>query len=353
MPENNTQHQAGDIHGPFPLGRFWCSKWGLLLLVLLVCGTIYAVRPKWQETQGLIFGTEYHIKYKYHHNLQADIDSTLKSVDTSLSLFNKNSTLSRINNGETNQGDSLFVEVFKKAEEISQITNGAFDITVAPLVNAWGFGFKQGHVLTQQEVDSLRQYIGYEKVRLDGDKIIKSQPQIMLDCGAIAKGYGVDRVAKMLRSKGIDNFLVEIGGEVVANGHNSEGKEWSVGIQKPIDDKDNSSTELQSVLSISNVAIATSGNYRNYYMRDGRKYAHTIDPRNGFPVQHSLLSATVFALDCATADAYATAFMVLGIEEAKNILAKHPELRAYFIYDNGKNLEVWQSEGLHIENLSE
>lgn len=353
MENTEEKKTSNDIRGLFPIGRFWCSKWGLLLLVLLVCGTIYAVRPKWQETQGMIFGTEYHIKYRYNKNLQADIDNTLRQVDNSLSLFNKNSTLSRINNGQTDQGDSLFLEVFAKAEQVSHVTKGAFDITVAPLVNAWGFGFKQGHVLSEQEVDSLRQYIGFAKVSLEGKKVCKVMPQVMLDCGAIAKGYGVDRVAKMLREKGIDNFLVEIGGEVVARGKNAEGKDWSIGIQKPVDGESGAEGGLQGVMSVSDIAVATSGNYRNFYMKDGRKYAHTIDPRTGYPVQHSILSATVIAEDCATADAYATAFMVLGLDEAKQVLAKQPQLRAYLIYDDGGTLRVWQSKGLHIENAED
>ncbi len=347
--KNKRAPQPTDVRGLFPIGRFWRGKWGLLLLVLLVVGTVYAVRPTWQENDGTIFGTAYHIKYKYHGNLQADIERTLLQVDNSLSLFNKTSTLSRINAGQTDEADSLFAEVFRKAQQVSTATGGAFDITVAPLVNAWGFGFKQGHVVNQSEIDSLRHFVGYEKVTLSGLSVRKADPRVMLDCGAIAKGYGVDCVARLLRSKGVKQFMVEIGGEVVVSGHNAEGKPWSIGIQRPTDDADAAGDTLQGVLQLTDAAMATSGNYRNYYVRDGRRYAHTIDPRTGRPVQHSLLSATVLASDCATADAYATAFMVLGLEQARQLLARHAELKAYLIYDDGDTLRTWQSAGLDVK----
>lgn len=349
MESPTSDKSSQNIGGLFPFGRFWCGKWGLLLLIVLICGTVYAVRPKWQENQGAVFGTMYHIKYKYHHDLQADIDSTLKQVDFSLSLFNKASTLSRINDGRTNEADSLFIEVFRKAEQVSRATDGAFDITVAPLVNAWGFGFKQGHDVTQQEIDSLCRFVGFEKVTLEGNTVKKSSPQVTVDCGAIAKGYGVDRVARMLKSKGVEHFIVEIGGEVVTCGHNAEKKPWSVGIQKPIGDDGAADGDLQGVLRLTDRAVATSGNYRNFYVRNGRRYAHTIDPRTGRPVQHSLLSATVLAPDCATADAYATAFMVLGVEKAQQVLSQQKQLQAVLVYEEAGKLKVWQSEGLKIE----
>ena len=218
---------------------------------------------------------------------------------------------------------------------MSEATEGAFDVTVMPLVNAWGFGFKKGTFPTDTQVDSLRRIVGFHHITLTTDSLLKKDNAgVMIDCGAIAKGYGVDRVAKVLRDHGVRNYMVEIGGEVVTKGRNPEThKSWQIGISKPVDNANESgSGELQTVLSLENSALATSGNYRNYYERGGRKYAHTIDPRTGRPVQHSLLSATVLAPDCATADAYATAFMVLGLDGAKKVLSAHKELHAYLIY---------------------
>jgi thiamine biosynthesis lipoprotein len=184
--------------------------------------------------------------------------------------------------------------------------------------------------------------------------IIKDDPRIMLDCSAIAKGFGSDMVAGMLRSKCINDFMVEIGGEIVVSGRNPKGKLWNIGISKPVDDSLSVSSELQTVIPITDIAMATSGNYRNYYEKDGKKYAHTIDPHTGHPVQHSILSSTVLAQDCATADAYATAFMVLGMDEAKKVLARHPELMAFFIYsDKDGEMKEWMTEGMEkmiIEN---
>lgn len=218
---------------------------------------------------------------------------------------------------------------------------------MAPLVNAWGFGFKNDTKPTAAAIDSLKQIIGYKKVKLTGNHIVKSDKRIMLDCSAIAKGYGSDVVASFLRSKGIENFMVEIGGEIVTRGINEKRLPWKIGVTKPVDDSLNTNQEIQTILNVTNKAMATSGNYRNFYYKDGKKYAHTIDPATGYPVQHSILSATVLADNCATADAYATAFMVMGIDKAKAILEKHPKLMAYFIYsDKNGNNAVWYSPSL-------
>jgi thiamine biosynthesis lipoprotein len=226
----------------------------------------------------------------------------------------------------------MFREVYLLAQKVNQDTDGAFDISVAPLVNAWGFGFKHQQMPTPEQVDSL----------------LKIRDQ--MDFSAIAKGFGCDVVARFLSSKGIRNYMVEIGGEVVVSGTNPQGKPWQIGVTKPVDDTLNVEGELQTVLALTDKALATSGNYRNFYYQGGRKVAHTIDPRTGYPVQHSLLSATVLADDCATADAYATSFMVLGLDSARMVLDRHPELMAYLIYsDSLGELRVWHSEQLKIE----
>lgn len=315
---------------------------GASFLLLLIIGTVWIVRFRGTATlrmaEGPIFGTTYHIKYEANESLDSAILAELKRVDASLSVFNSLSTISKINAGKSNRVDFMLYEVLQKAQKISEATHGAFDVTVMPLVNAWGFGFKKGQFPTDAQVDSLRSLVGFHHITLTSDSLLKKDNSaVMIDCGAIAKGYGVDRVAKVLRDHGVRNYMVEIGGEVVTKGRNPEThQKWQIGISKPVYDTHATGGEVQTILSLENSALATSGNYHNYYERNGRKYAHTIDPRTGRPVQHSLLSATVLAPDCATADAYATAFMVLGVEGATQVLKAHKELRAYLIYADEK-----------------
>lgn len=347
--------------------------WGWPLLILLIVGTVYIFRTQnagkenamghpWsyaekQTSEGAVFGTVYHITYQSEMDLQQGIDSVLQAVDNSLSPFNEHSVITAINNNVDMSVDQMFTEVFRLSLEVAATTGGAFDITVAPLVNLWGFGFKNMDKVSDEKVDSLLEYVGLDKVRLVGEKddtarvcrykIQKDKPQTMLDCSAIAKGYGVDAVGKYLEDNGITNYMVEIGGEIRVRGVNPQGNLWRIGINKPDDDLKGVSTEIEEVLQVTQLSMATSGNYRNFYEKDGKRYAHTIDPRTGFPVQHSLLSSTVLAQDCAKADAYATAFMVLGMDEAKKVLAKHTELMAFFIYtDKDGNTREWYSEGL-------
>ena len=325
--------------------------WQIPFLLLLIFGSIYVIRQQqntpYQRDEGFIFGTIYHITYQSDVNYQKEIEAELQKVDNSLSPFNKTSIISRINRNEDVKVDNLFAEVFQLAEKISKETDGAFDITVAPMVNAWGFGFKTGNPPTKQTVDSLRAIVGFQKVTLEEEHVKKQNPHIMLDCSAIAKGYGSDIVARFLKKKGIQNFMVEIGGEIVVNGNSEKQVPWRVGINKPTDDSLNTSQELQDVINVTDIAMATSGNYRNFYYKNGKKYAHTIDPKTGYPVQHNILSATVLAKNCATADAYATSFMVMGLDGAKNVLEKHPELDAYLIYSDEKgNNRIWYSPEL-------
>lgn len=328
------------------------SKKKLLLqsafLAFLIIGTVIIVRQQrstpYQKDTGFIFGTVYNITYQYDKSLKADIEAELKKVDGSLSPFNKHSIITKINRNEDVTVDKMFADVFNLAQQISTETDGAFDITVAPLVNAWGFGFKNDTQPTRHAIDSLKQLTGYMKVSLDGMKVSKKDPRMMLDCSAIAKGYACDVVAEYLRRRGIENFMVEIGGEIVTQGINEKRLPWKIGVTKPVDDSLNTNQELQTVLNVTNKAMATSGNYRNFYYKNGKKYAHTIDPVTGYPVQHNILSATVIADNCATADAYATAFMVMGLDKAKAVLGRHPELMAYFIYsDKNGNNAVWFS----------
>lgn len=325
-----------------------------LALPLVVIAIIIAIAvmmghkdEPYQRNSGFIFGTSYNITYQCAEDHKADIEMALAEVDASLSPFNDSSVITHVNRNEDVVLDRLFLDVFRLAQKINEDTDGAFDITVAPLVNAWGFGFKNGVNPDEKAIDSLRQVVGFRKVRLEDGKIMKADPRVMLDCSAIAKGYGVDVVANLLRKIGIKNFMVEIGGEVVTSGVNPDRHPWRIGVTKPTDDSLSVNNELQTVINVTDKAMATSGNYRNFYYKGGRKYAHTIDPKTGYPVQHSILSATVITDDCATADAYATSFMVLGMEKAKKILERHPEMMAYFIYndESGQN-QVWFSPSL-------
>ena len=326
--------------------------WQLPFLVLLIVGSIFIIRQQsimpYRHTEDFIFGTTYQVTYQYDVDLRDSIKSQLLKVDQSLSPFNENSVISAINYNQSAKPDEMFLDVFRQAMKISRETNGTFDITVAPLVNAWGFGFKKGELPTPRQVDSLKAIVGYQKLSLVDGMIHKADPRMMIDCSAIAKGYGVDVVAKYLRSRGVENFMIEIGGEIVTQGVNPSKHPWRIGVTKPTEDTLNiGGRELQTTLKVNNVAMATSGNYRNFYYKDGKRYAHTIDPHTGYPVQHNILSATVFAKSCMVADAFATSFMVMGLDGAKEILKKHPELMAYLIFDNGRGGNgVWFSPSL-------
>lgn len=320
----------------------------LFFLLFLIVGTIFIIRrhqgDSLQHSNGNIFGTVFSIEYEYEKPLDKDIMKTLDEVDMTFSMFNKESVVSRINLKNSSYTNTRFRDVFRLAYHVSEETEGAYDITVAPLVNAWGFGFKNGIEISQQKIDSIKQFVGYKKVKLSGERLIKDDKHVMLDFSSVAKGYALDQVAKLFDSLNIKNYLIMIGGEVVVKGVHPEGRPWKIGISKPTS---NPEAESQTALTISNIAMATSGNYLRYYEKNGKRYAHTIDPVLGYPVQHELLSATVFAPTCAQADAYATSFMVIGMERAKKILAKHPEMSAYFIYsDKNGQYAFWMSENL-------
>ncbi|MBQ8265977.1 MAG: FAD:protein FMN transferase [Bacteroides sp.] len=323
--------------------------WQVPFLLLLIIGTVVILKkqPPFRTNEGMVFGTIYKITYQHNDDLQNDIKAAMMEVDNSLSPYNPSSIITRINHNEDTVLNEHFVHVFNLAQQISSETEGAFDITVAPLVNAWGFGFKHSIDIEPSVIDSLRQFVGYQKIKLEDGKIIKEDERTMLDCSAIAKGYGVDRVARLLDQKGVKNYMVDIGGEVVLKGKNPRMKNWRIGINKPVEDSLSVNQELQTILEVSDVGMATSGNYRKFYYKDGKRYAHTIDPRIGTPVQHNILSATVIAKDCMSADAYATAFMVMGLEKAKAFCEAHPELHAYFICDGeGESYEIFATPGM-------
>lgn len=304
--------------------------------VLITCLLLYLSLSRSQEMryyqhQGNVFGTYYNIRYEATESYEDSILLRLKEFDASLSTFNQASTIAVLNQGRDTVLDAFFLQMFATAQEVSRISNGAFDITVAPLVNAWGFGFKNKENVTPEMIDSIRLYVGYQSVSVEGQHLVKQSPQTMLDASAIAKGYGCDVVADFLREKGCRNLLVDIGGECVLEGLNQEGHPWRVGITKPIDDTSGQTNDIQQVIASEHLCMATSGNYRQFYYEGGLRRSHTIDPRTGYPAGHNLLSATITASSCMRADALATACMVLGADSAMALINNIPDAECYLI----------------------
>jgi len=309
----------------------------LLLLTILLFSCNGSENKKayiYHQEQGEIFHTGFHIKYAYSRSLREEIMAELERFDQSLNPFREDAIITKVNRNEPVKLDTFFRNVFDRSQEISRKTDGKFDITISPLVNAWGFGFANMDSINPAIIDSLKQFVGYEKITIDTEgNIVKSDPRITLNTSAIAKGYACDVVGDLLERHGIENYMVEIGGEITARGVNDKGECWRIGVEKPIDDNFGMQHELQTILSLCDKALATSGNYRNYYIKDGKKYAHTIDPQSGYPSQTDILGATVIAGDCMTADAFATAFMTMGIEKSKAVAATVPGLDYLFIYE--------------------
>lgn len=324
---------------------------------LAVIGLVFACRNNasdkkdgsWQMLQGSVFHTFYHITYESDYNYSHEIDSLFKKFDGSLSMYNDTSIITRMNRNEEAVADHYFREVFRKANYVSQKTDGAFDMTVAPLVNLWGFGFRKNEQVSSQAVDSILQFVGYQTVSLDDEGHLQKQdPRTILDASSIAKGYMSDVIAQFLESEGIANYMVEIGGEIALKGVNHNGNAWTIGIARPVNDTLQQDHGYQDYLQLTSGGLATSGNYRKFYDKGGKRYGHTIDPHTGYPIQTDVLSATVFAPDCMTADAFATAFMVLGKEKALEVMANEPTVEGYLIIPSAKDsteLEVVYSPG--------
>lgn len=322
----------------------------VLIAIMLV---VYQYREsskaeKYIQIEGNTMGTTYHIKYidENKSDYKAQVDSLLIDFNNALSTYIPESEISRFNQGSQIEFSSpYFFPVLEKSREVYERSEGAFDPTVMPLVNAWGFGFKNMENVDSTDIDSLMYLIGFEHIAYDETVLSKDTQGVMLDFSAIAKGYGVDVVSEFLESKGISSYMVEIGGEVRCKGKNNKGSIWLIGIDNPKYSEDGKS--LQATVKLDNMSLATSGNYRNFYVKDGIKYAHTINPKTGFPVSHSLLSASVFADDCMTADAYATAFMVAGKQKAIEMSEK-TGLLTYLIYSDSESGEIrtYMSDGL-------
>lgn len=302
--------------------------------------------------EGFIFGTTYHICYQSDQDFRDSIQGVFSRVDQSLSLYNSESLLSRINQNESDSINAMLYDVLQCAEDISKKTNGAFDITIAPLTELWGFG-KDGKFhhdkIDEKKVNEVKTYVGYRLLSFNRRKIHKRDPRMSLDCGAVAKGYAVDCIAAFFLRHGVRNFLIEIGGEIIASGKNGNAHPWTIGIASPIDDSTQMENKSQQVFTSSKAAIATSGNYRRFYYSNGKKVAHTLNPVTGYPVIHNMLSATVIAPTCAQADALATAFMVMGLHKSQAFLSKNPNIAAYFILSAPSGFGTWHTKNFPSE----
>ena len=328
------------------------KKRALLLAALGAIGValVFLVKPdkkEWHKPAGIVWNTEYHITYLGTTDLSDSINATFRRVELSVSPFNKASLITAVNDNRTDRLDSALITLYNTSKAINSDSHGAFDPTLSPLINAWGFGFKSGTMPTDSQIDSMLQFVGITKTRLDGNRLIKQDQRTSFNFSAIAKGYGCDEIGRMLERNGVTDYLVEVGGEIVARGNNPQGEKWHVSIDKPIISDGEIHHESAEIITITNRAIATSGNYRNYKTDSlGNRYAHIISPDNGRPAKSDILSA---APDCMTADAYATTLMVLGFEKSKQLLARHPELAAMLITSaNGKFL-LWHTPNYEAE----
>jgi FAD:protein FMN transferase len=322
----------------------------VLFLLTLLLSLSCCIQPQmeFKRISGSAQGTTYHITYQtaVENDYSLQIDSILKAFDLTFSEYIPNSIVSRINrNDSTVEINDMFKVVFEKSLEVYKESGGAFDLTIAPLVNAWGFGPGEKRKASPN-IDSLKQFVGMYKVKIEGKKLIKDLPGITLDVNGIAQGYSVDIVGDFFEKKGIKNYMVEIGSEVRAKGKNDKGKLWRIGVDKPSYTKQ-PGEDLQTILSLDNKAMTTAGNYRSYFEENGVKYSHIIDPHTGKPIKNRLLSVTIVAPDALTADAYDTPCMVIGLEKTRELLKKHPELDAYLIFnDEQGNYQVEYTKGI-------
>ena len=312
---------------------------GLLTLLTLMMSS--KAQDSTIRIEGYTQGTTYHITYidTLQRDFQPEIETILHNFDLSVSTYNPNSIISKINNNVSNVAvDQYFTVCFNKAKEVWKNTNGAFDPTVFPLVNLWVFRPLSNKTINKSKIDSIKQFVGFHLIDLKDGKIIKKDKRVRLDFNAFAQGYSVDVIAAFLRTRNIQTYVVEIGGEVVARGQKPNGEFWKIGIEKPIDNHD-STNPIRAIATLHNMALATSGNYRKFFIENGERYAHHIDPTTGYPAKNNLLSASVFAKDCISSDAYATGILVMGLENAIAFLKIHPELQAYLIYADNNSAD--------------
>lgn len=325
--------------------------WRTLLLLLSISISLSGCKEqKPIRLLGEAQGTYYSIIYydENQRDLQYEIDSLLTDFDNSVSLWVPESIISRVNNNDNNIIiDKYFSDNFSISQQVSHETDGLFDMTVGPLVRAWGFGYDGIKTVDSVIIDSIMNIVGYHNIDLFQNTVIKSNPHVSIDFNAVAQGYSVDIVSEFLKYKQIKNFLVDIGGEVRAEGSKPNGDFWKVGVEKPAKNA-NDSRDLNAIIKLSNSSIATSGNYRKFIDIDGKRFSHIINPKTGYPAQHNLLSVTIICSNTAFADAYATACMIMGLEKAIKFIDSRDDLEAFFIFatENG-NYEDYGTTGFN------
>ena len=304
-------------------------------------------QPQKIVLQGLAQGSYYAITYfdELNRNFQHEIDSIFHAVDMSVNLWIDSSVISKVNRNEEVTLDSIFIDNFRIAQKAARLSDGYFDPTISPIVAAWGFSYKSGDSITPQLIDSLKQLVNYQKIRIENGKVVKENPNMKLDFNAIAQGYTSDLIASFLESRGIKNYLVDTGGEIMARGSKPNGQPWIVGIEKPAKNWD-SEQVVQTRITLRDKGLVTSGSTRKYTERNGRRYSHCIDPKTGYPVEHNVLSATVMAENSVWADAMASICMVMGIEKSLPLIESMDGVEVYYIFVNDQNeLETFATEG--------
>ena len=322
----------------------------LLFLGIIALLTACEKRPEKIVIQGEAQGSYFAVTYfdEQGRNFRHEIDSIFHAVDVSVNLWVDTSVISKVNRNEEVELDSIFVGNFRIAQEAARLSDGYFDPTISPIVAAWGFSYKHGDSITPQLIDSLKQLVDYRNISIENGKVVKANPAMTLDFNAIAQGYTSDLIASFLDSRGIKNYLVDTGGEIMARGGKPNGKSWIVGIEKPADNWD-SEQVVQTRVALHDKGLVTSGSTRKYVERNGKRYSHCIDPNTGYPVEHQLLSVTVLAENSVWADALASICMVMGMEKSLPIIQGMDGVEAYYIFvnENGE-LETFATEGFVI-----
>ncbi len=324
------------------------SKKYVAVVVAAVLGAAALIwtRPQpqqWHESMGVVWTTDYHILFLGREDLNDSIQAVLQQVDRSASVYNKASLVAQFNRGTSLVADAILDTLYQASLRVHNETGGAFDPTVMPLVNAWGFGYRNGELPTQAQIDSILQFVGLEKLRLADRKFVKSDPRVQLDFSSIAKGLACDEVGRMLRRNGVANFMVEIGGEIACSGTNREGGAWRVSVDMPTDQPDTVSHEAVLVLALNEGGVATSGSYRKYRDSDGQRVSHIVNPKTGRSETSDLISVTVVAPNCMLADAWATACMVMGTEAVQQMMQDRDDLGVMTISDIDDRLVVWSN----------
>ncbi|WP_085519182.1 FAD:protein FMN transferase [Marivirga sericea] len=332
------------------------SIYSLILIAAVAIIWFYrdSQKPKTKEVpyiyiSGEAQGTTYNITYSddENRNFKQEIDSILNQFDLSLSTYIKNSEIAKFNKADSFQFKSpYFYPVLEKSKEIHEASNGAFDPTVYPLIEAWGFGPEKVDFPDSSRIEEIKAYVGFEYINFTRQKVLKEKDKVSLDFNAIAQGYSIDVIFDFLKSKNVQDMMVELGGELRVSGKNENGDLWSIGIDDPKTEADQQAKRV-AIIKLDNEAISTSGNYRKFFVYEGKKYGHSINPKTGYPIQRDIISSTVVAPSCMEADAWSTAFMVTGLEQAKEILSQQDHLKAFFIYEDADGeLQQYTTENL-------